>query len=431
MSYLPIADIIILPNRQRKTFDEALVRELAQDIAKPHGLLHPIVLENDGVTLVAGERRLRAMGLLISQGIRFNCAGKLVPENHVPFTTLGELSRADVEEAQLSENIQRRDISWQELVAARASIVELRQEQKVSKRAIAAEITHKPESEVTPQDVQHYVTVPSILAEHLSNPKIAKQKSQSDAYKTLARDMELDLLGTLGSRLDLDSLMHRCHHGDMRDIISRGFISPETIDCIITDPPYGVYAHIFGSQSKIDHEYDDTSASSIELYDTLFAEAAVLCKPQAHLYAFCDIAEWATLTTLAWQYDWECAPFPIIWDKGHIGIAPNHTWLPRRSYETILYARRGGRPTTGLYEAIIKNIPPVDIKAHAAEKPVALYVELLRRSCINGETILDPFAGSGPVFPAATKLKLTAIGIEKEKRYYDVCIERIANKLEI
>lgn len=431
MSYLPIADVIILPNRQRKIFDEALVRELAQDIAKPHGLLHPIVLENDGRTLVAGERRLRAMGLLIQQGVRFNCAGRVVPEGHVPFTTLGELSRADLEEAQLSENVQRRDISWQEIVAARASLAELRQEQKVSKRAIAAEITRKPESEVTPQDVQHYVTVPSILAEHLSNPKIAKQKSQSDAYKALARDMELDLLGTLGSRLDLDSSLHRCFHGDMREVISRGDIAPESIDCIITDPPYGVNAHIFGSQSSVSHEYDDSAGESSILYDTLFRVGAALCKPQAHIYAFCDIADWYHLTLLAQEHGWEPAPFPILWDKGHIGIAPNHTWLPRRSYETILYARRGGRPTTGLYEAIIKNIPPVDVKAHAAEKPVALYVELLRRSCINGETVLDPFAGSGPVFQAATKLKLTAIGIEKDKRYYDVCIERIANKLEI
>ena len=39
--------------------------------------------------------------------------------------------------------------------------------------------------------------------------------------------------------------------------------------------------------------------------------------------------------------------------------------------------------------------------------------------------ILDPFAGSGTIFPAATRTGCIATGIEIEEEYYHVCLERI------
>ena len=62
-------------DRHRKTFDEEALAELAESIFTK-GLLHPIVLlkgksKKKPFTLVAGERRLRAVKLLDSQGRSF------------------------------------------------------------------------------------------------------------------------------------------------------------------------------------------------------------------------------------------------------------------------------------------------------------------------------------------------------------------------
>ena len=53
--------ILISPNRQRREFDEAALRELAESI-EARSLYHPICLREDGdqLVLVSGERRLRA-----------------------------------------------------------------------------------------------------------------------------------------------------------------------------------------------------------------------------------------------------------------------------------------------------------------------------------------------------------------------------------
>jgi DNA modification methylase len=39
--------------------------------------------------------------------------------------------------------------------------------------------------------------------------------------------------------------------------------------------------------------------------------------------------------------------------------------------------------------------------------------------------VLDPFAGSGTIFPAAHELKCIATGIEMEPQYYGMCVKRI------
>ena len=42
-----------------------------------------------------------------------------------------------------------------------------------------------------------------------------------------------------------------------------------------------------------------------------------------------------------------------------------------------------------------------------------------------GDLILDPFMGSGTTGEAAIKNGRRFIGIEKQKKFYDVCVERL------
>lgn len=62
---LPIQKILPNPNQPRKSFDSDSLRQLAQSIEQ-NGLLQPITVRaiSDGYELIAGERRLRAFGLL-------------------------------------------------------------------------------------------------------------------------------------------------------------------------------------------------------------------------------------------------------------------------------------------------------------------------------------------------------------------------------
>ena len=98
---------------------------------------------------------------------------------------------------------------------------------------------------------------------------------------------------------------------------------------------------------------------------------------------------------------------------------------PKRRYELILYAVKGNRPVTGVYSDVIESVMTEENLAHGAQKPVSLYVDLLSRSTLPGNSVLDFFMGSGTIFPACNKLKLTATGMEINKTYYNLALSRI------
>lgn len=62
---------------------------------------------------------------------------------------------------------------------------------------------------------------------------------------------------------------------------------------------------------------------------------------------------------------------------------------------------------------------------HPTQKPVDLCEYLIKTYSIDGDLILDNCAGSGTTLLAAKNLNRQFIGIEKEKEYYDVCLERL------
>lgn len=62
---------------------------------------------------------------------------------------------------------------------------------------------------------------------------------------------------------------------------------------------------------------------------------------------------------------------------------------------------------------------------HPTEKPIPLMRELLQDFTNPGETILDPFMGSGTTGVACAKMGRKFIGIELDRKYFDIACERI------
>lgn len=63
--------------------------------------------------------------------------------------------------------------------------------------------------------------------------------------------------------------------------------------------------------------------------------------------------------------------------------------------------------------------------SHPTEKPVSLMRELLELFTNPGETILDPFAGSGTTGVACVLTGRRFVGIERDPKYFDIMVERI------
>jgi DNA modification methylase len=65
-------------------------------------------------------------------------------------------------------------------------------------------------------------------------------------------------------------------------------------------------------------------------------------------------------------------------------------------------------------------------RIHATEKPVELYLEIIKNSTTEGQCILDPYAGSGASAIAALELNRDFIGFDVDAEYCRRIEERIA-----
>lgn len=77
----------------------------------------------------------------------------------------------------------------------------------------------------------------------------------------------------------------------------------------------------------------------------------------------------------------------------------------------------------GSRKAVEAGLDPYGPSAHPTQKPLDLMIWCL--AYIKGQTILDPFMGSGTTGVACAKLGRKFIGIEIEERYFDIACRRI------
>ncbi len=426
-----IEKLIVAPNRQRQEFDPDAIADLANSISAL-GLLHAIVVREtpDGLVLVAGERRLRALETiwLLGDGVRYNDV--LLPAYEIPYTTLGELDPLAAEEAELDENLKRRDLTWQERAEALGRLHKLREAQAAligEKHSIADTHREGREEGFLTGDLNTTRSA-VLLSDHLDNPVIANAKNEREAYKALKRDEERkkseELARTVGK--SYDSSVHKLHNVECVSWLAQ---SPDNqFDVILTDPPYGMNAQSFGDAAgkltNTDHRYDDSPEAWRKLMRAFLPEAFRVAKSQAHAYIFCDLDRFHELKALAQEAGWYVFRTPLIVHKLGSGRVPMPEHGPRRQYELCLYAIKGHKPVTGIYSDVISCRLEENL-AHGANKPIELYVDLLKRSTRPGDTVLDAFAGTGTIFPAAHACKLYATGLELSTEYYGISVKRL------
>lgn len=435
MPLIDISKITIDEDRIRRTFDPHEMLKL-KDSVKKLGLLQPIVVRTNGdglYRLSCGERRLRTITALHQEDTSFIFEDRLVPRGYIPAVFLNELSEEQQFEAELEENTHRVNLTWQEITEAQA-------------RLHAWRLAHNPQQtfKATAQEIhgdhvhagdQADVAKNVFLAQYLNDPEVAKAKTQKEAYN-IASKKASDIFQQRLAEMTKGSItagqsLHTLYHEDSLTFLPKLVDAETKFDVIITDPPYGIDADTFDtmseSESGLKHEYKDDIFYAMDCYRAVAEHGYNVTKPDAHAYIFFDMRYYHQICEIFNSLGWNVHQYPIIWDKT-TGMLGDSTRKPRRTYETILFCTKGDKKVTGVYNDVIR-IPQHGEKVHAAEKPVELYVDLLRRSCFAGDTVLDCFCGSGTVFPAANELSLRATGIEKSASSHAIAFGRLSTTI--
>lgn len=217
-------------------------------------------------------------------------------------------------------------------------------------------------------------------------------------------------------------------------------IPSESVDLVVTDCPYHIVSGgcttipknnepggIFDRRSTFTQE----NAKSGKLFDNneiLFSEWLPeiyrVVKDSSHIYIYINARNLCELQTEAEKCGFIFQNI-LIWDKGN--VTPNRYYL--NGYEMILMLRKGSAKNINNMSA--KNIIYVDNiigdKTHPTEKPVAVNRYLIENSSNINDVVLDPFMGTGSCGIACRELKRDFIGVEIDKKYFDIAKERIEN----
>lgn len=425
MHFIPLEAIVVPEGRIRRSFSPESLGELKEAI-RSQGLFHAILLRADGMTLIAGERRLRAIKELYDEGVTsIIYDGASVMEGHIPAVKLYDEDAASVLEAELTENTRRQQLTWQEQALATSALHELRKVQNPEQTTsqTTQEIFHKASG-----GGRTVVTSDLLVAQYLDDADVAKSPSKKEALRLIERKLMQGHREALAKAFGPSAVegFGECHLGSMETILPT--FAAGYFDCIIADPPYGIGADTFANQSAIEHSYADDADLSDNLYNFIAREGFIRTKEQAHAYLFCDPRRFEGIRRIFSSKGWRVWPWPLIWYRGNtVGLLPWPEHGPRRTYEAILFAIKGDRRVTGVFPDVL-NVPHDRTTERGAHKPPELYAELIKRSCFPGDKVVDPCCGAGAIFTGSRLANTYAVGIELEPAAYTQALGRLRGK---
>lgn len=226
-------------------------------------------------------------------------------------------------------------------------------------------------------------------------------------------------------------------------------------DLMVTDPPYNI--DYGGSRNGRGRDIANDNLSEDEFYQFLlafFKAAESNLKKGAPAYVFHSTKETVNFTnafinggfkyaqTLVWyknhftlgrqDYQWQHEPILYGWKEG-----AGHYFIDDRTLSTVYDEVRDNvkklsktelvellEKIMGLPSTVICDNKPVKSEDHPTMKPITLCAKLIYNSSHEGDTILEPFGGSGSTLIAADQLNRKCCAIELEPKYCDVIVRR-------
>ena len=221
--------------------------------------------------------------------------------------------------------------------------------------------------------------------------------------------------------------------GDSKEVISR--IPDNTIDFILTDPPYNIGKY---SRGNIPLQGRSAMNNDIALWDWFdfnpedWAEEFVrILKPTGNLFIFtsynqigrwhsCLDSRFDTTNFMIWH---KTNPAPKIFKAGFLNSCEmiftcwnkKHTWNFTTQSEMHNF----------IESPICMRPERLSNPKHPAQKPLSILKKMIEIASNVDDIVFDPFMGVGSVGVAALKLCRKFIGVEIDRIYFDAAKERI------
>lgn len=223
--------------------------------------------------------------------------------------------------------------------------------------------------------------------------------------------------------------LNKIYQGDCIELMKQ--IDDNSINAIITDPPYGIdyLSSWTNNHKKLEN---DSNIRIDELYSKILPEFKRILKDDGVICCCCGgggkrpVVSYATLELIKY---FELIQ-TVIWSKGKTdGSFVGLGWKYRPSYETIIVGAKS-KDKYAFYPQYASNVfvcrPEIPREwDHPTKKPLKLMEFFISNHTKEGDLILDPFCGGGSTLVAAKHLWRDYIGIELESKYIDIANKRL------
>ena len=233
----------------------------------------------------------------------------------------------------------------------------------------------------------------------------------------------------------------RC--GDCLEVMKD--IPDKSIDLVVTDPPYWhkkspgkpysqrkqantkskfAQSDLYNVNGLLMHNLSDFNGENIEL---LLKNISRIMK-KMNAYIFCNDTQIAYYSMWAERNKYMFSI--LVWEKP-LSIINKNRYSQNTEYIIRIYEYGTGlnRIEKNEYYNKVKKCKPINgkKKLHPTEKPVELINQIIELSSKENDTILDCFMGSGSTGVACINTNRNFIGIELDKKYFEIAKERIEN----
>ena len=203
-------------------------------------------------------------------------------------------------------------------------------------------------------------------------------------------------------------------------------VDDNSIDLVVTDPPYEVITGgrnggVKGKPSGILTE-NKQLMKSIPKADLWLSECFRVMKDGTHIYIMTNTLNLTNYLNIINDVGFKLHNL-LVWNKNN--TTPNRWYM--KNCEYVIFARKGfaksinnpSSQTVHNFDNIIGN------KQHPTEKPVDLMKLYVENSSQVGDTVLDPFMGSGSTGVACKELDRNFIGVELDNQYFDIATKKV------
>ena len=192
-----------------------------------------------------------------------------------------------------------------------------------------------------------------------------------------------------------------------------------SVDMVLTDPPYGMSFQSNHRKDKYDKIAND---NSLIWLDDFVSEIFRVMKDNTAGYVFCSF-HFIDKFKASLERLFKIKNI-LVWEKNNTSMGDlKGDFAPK--IEFIIFIHKGRRLINGKRDPNIFKFSRTGNKNHPTEKPVDLCEYLISKFSNDGDTIIDPFMGSGTTGVACKNLNRNFIGIELDKEYFKIAEKRI------